>query len=97
MREPGEASHATHLRPTPATRASGLGPRHRLPALPLTPRAAAEDNGLGAGGASFAFNFTLVVGVILAFIFGFAVRDYLHKRGLRAQAARPRESAPPRT
>ncbi len=56
---------------------------------PGTRFAAADDNGLGAGGALFAFNFTLVVGIILAFLFGFGLRDYIHKRVLRAKGKKP--------
>jgi len=66
-------------------------------ASPLAGLASAEDNGLGAGGASFAFNFTLVIGIILAFIFGFAIRDYLQKRALRGRSAKKPSQAPPRT
>lgn len=53
---------------------------------PATRMAAAEDGGLGAGGAIFAFNYTWILGLILAFIFGFGLRDYIQKRMLRAQA-----------
>ncbi len=60
---------------------------------PVTRFVAADDNGLGAGGAAFAFNFTLIVGIVLAFIFGFGLRDYIQKRMLRARAKKP---TPPR-
>ncbi len=64
---------------------------------PLLPLVAADDGGLGPGGASFAFNYTLIVGILLAFIFGFGLRDYIQKRMLRARSAKKPTSAPPRT
>ncbi len=64
---------------------------------PIARYAAADDNGLGSGGAVFAFNFTLVVGIVLSFIFGFAIRDYLQKRALRARSTKRPAPAPPRT
>lgn len=63
---------------------------------PLLPAVAAEDGGLGPGGAAFAFNFTLVVGVILAFIFGFGLRDYIQRRLARAKASKKPAASPPR-
>lgn len=63
---------------------------------PLLPCVTAEDNGLGSGGVGFALNFTFVVAVILAFIFGFAIRDYLQRRALRARATKKPTQAPPR-
>lgn len=65
---------------------------------PLLPLVAAEDGGLGSGGAAFAFNYTLVLGIILSFVFGFGLRDYIQKRMLRAQAAKrtaPKPAAKP--
>ncbi len=64
---------------------------------PLLPAVAADDGGLGSGGAAFAFNYTLILGIILAFIFGFGLRDYIHKRMLRAAAKKRPTSVPPRT
>ena len=67
-----------------------------LGAFLLSPAAAADDGGLGAGGAAFAFNYTLVIGIVLAFIFGFGLRDYIQKRILRARSARKPTQSPPR-
>jgi hypothetical protein len=61
------------------------------------PLVAAEDGGLGAGGAAFAFNYTLILGIILSFVFGFGLRDYIQKRMLRAKSAKKPSPAPPRT
>lgn len=63
---------------------------------PFAAYVSAEDGGLGAGGAAFAFNFTLVVGIILAFIFGFGLRDYIHRRLLRAKSSKKPATTPPR-
>lgn len=63
---------------------------------PLATVAAAEDNGLGAGGASFAYNYVSVISIILAFIFGFALRDFIHRRSMRAKNAKKPTPAPPR-
>ncbi len=72
---------------------------------PLVSLAAAEDGGLGAGGASFALNYTWLLGLALSFVFGFGLRDYIQKRMLRAQAkkratpkpaAKPAAATPPR-
>lgn len=65
-------------------------------ASPLVAAVAAEDEGLGSGGVGFALNFTFVMGVVLAFIFGFGIRDYLQRRALRARAAKRPAQAPPR-
>ncbi len=53
---------------------------------PLVSLAAAEDGGLGAGGANFAFSYTWILGLVLSFVFGFGLRDYIQKRMLKAQA-----------
>lgn len=53
---------------------------------PMLPLVAAEDGGLGAGGAVFAYNYTWILGLVLTFIFGFGLRDYIQRRMLRAQA-----------
>lgn len=59
---------------------------------PIAPFVAAEDGGLGAGGAAFAYSYTWVLGLVLSFIFGFGLRDYIQRRMLRAQAKK--SSAP---
>ncbi len=59
---------------------------------PVAPLVAAEDGGLGAGGAAFAYNYTWILGLVLSFVFGFGLRDYIQKRMLRAQAKK--RSAP---
>ncbi len=66
-------------------------------ASPLAGLVWADDGGLGAGGAAFASNYTLIVAIILAFIFGFGLRDYIHKRSLRARPAKKPAPVPPRT
>ncbi len=63
---------------------------------PIASVAAAEDGGLGAGGASFAYNYVSVISIILAFIFGFAIRDFIHRRSMRAKNAKKPTPAPPR-
>ncbi len=65
---------------------------------PLAPAVSADaGEGLGAGGAAFAINYTVVIGIVLAFIFGFGLRDYIQKRILRTQAAKKHTQASPRT
>ncbi len=66
-------------------------------ASPFVPAIAADDGGLGAGGASFAFNYTIILGIVLSFIFGFGLRDYLQKRMLRASSKKKPAPATPRT
>ncbi len=67
-----------------------------LLASPLVATVSADDNGLGAGGVAFALNYTLIVGIILAFIFGFGLRDYIHVRMLRANARKKPVQSPKR-
>ena len=64
--------------------------------VPWATGAAAEDGGLGAGGAGLAYNFVLAVSIILAFIFGFAIRDFIHRRAMRAKSAKKPTAAPKR-
>ena len=64
--------------------------------VPVASVGAAEDNGLGAGGASLAYNYVLVVAIVLAFIFGYAVRDVLHRRAVRSRSAKKPTPTPPR-
>ncbi len=92
----GEARDEARLHPTPPCRVGVLHDAIRVSALAAPPGAAAEDGGLGAGGVAFALNYTLILGIVLAFIFGFGLRDYIHKRMLRAKAKKP-TSSPPRT
>ncbi len=70
-----------------------------LAAGPLSPvgKAAADDGGLGAGGAAFAFSYVNWVSIILVFILGFAIRDALQRYNLRAQARRRAKPATPRS
>ncbi len=63
--------------------------------LPVVTVAAADDNGLGSGGASFAVNYVFAVALVLAFIFGFGIRDAIQRRLMRARAKKP-TPAPPR-
>ena len=63
---------------------------------PVATFAAAETDGLGAGGAAFAYNYVNVVAIVLAFIFGFALRDVIHRRWTRAQARKKAKPAAPR-
>ncbi len=58
--------------------------------------AAADDNGLGPGGATAAYNFVFAVSIILAFLFGFGLRDAIHRHSLRAKARTPPKAAPKR-
>lgn len=64
--------------------------------VPWATVAAAEDGGLGAGGAGLAYNFVLAVSIVLAFIFGFGVRDFIHRRSMRAKTAKKPTPAPKR-
>lgn len=65
--------------------------------VPLLTVAAAESDGLGAGGAAAAYNFVLAVAIILAFIFGFAIRDVIHRHAIRAKAKGIPKPSPKRT
>ncbi len=64
--------------------------------LPVATVVAADDNGLGSGGASFAVNYVFAVAVVLAFIFGFGIRDAIQRRLMRAKSAKKPTPAPPR-
>ena len=64
--------------------------------LPVVTVVAADDRGLGAGGAGAAYNCVLEVSIVLAFIFGFAMRDVLQRYAMRARARKKAASAPPR-
>lgn len=74
--------------------AYALSPLSRV--LPLATGVLADDNGLGSGGASFAYNYVNVVAIVLAFIFGFGLRDFVHRRWTRAQARKKAKAASPR-
>ena len=64
--------------------------------LPILGAAAADDGGFGAGvGGLSAVNFTYVVSAVLAFIFGFAVRDVVQRHAIRAQAKRDKAKPAP--
>ncbi len=65
-------------------------------ALPATGLAAAEAEGLGAGGAITAYNYVFAVSIILAFIFGFAIRDAIHRHAIRAKAKSAAKAVPKR-
>lgn len=71
-----------------------VSPLARL--LPVATVAAAEDGGLGAGGAAMAYNYVLAVSVILAFILGFAIRDVLHRHSMKRRSAKKPAPVPPR-
>ncbi len=71
--------------------AYALSPLSRL--LPIATVALADDNGLGAGGAAFAYNYVNIVSIVLAFIFGFGLRDVIHRRWTRAQARKKAKAA----
>jgi hypothetical protein len=62
---------------------------------PVVGLAAADDGGLGGAGALTAVNFVFDVSLVLAFIFGFAIRDVLQRHAIRAQAKRNRAKATP--
>lgn len=64
--------------------------------LPVTGLAAAESEGLGAGGAITAYNFVFAISIILAFIFGFAIRDAIHRHAIRSKAKSAAKAAPKR-
>ncbi len=74
--------------------AYALSPLSRM--LPVATGALADDNGLGSGGAAFAFNYVNVVAIVLAFILGFGLRDVVHRRWTRAQARKKAKAATPR-
>lgn len=68
-----------------------------LGAGPLSPFGlAAADDGLGSGGAAFAYNYVNWVSLFLVFILGFAIRDVLQRHAIRAQAKRRAKPTPPR-
>ncbi len=59
--------------------------------------AAAESEGLGGGGAITAYNFVFAASIVLAFIFGFAIRDVIHRHAIRAKAKSAAKAVPKRT
>ncbi len=64
-------------------------------AIPIATLASADD-GLGAGGVAFAYNYVDAVTIILVFILGFGIRDVIHRHSIRAKAKAAATATPKR-